>query len=417
MMKKTMLAIVAILFAAWAGLWVGSTVMSRTHSSREWPAGLGRVQDVPSRYPTTTLSPGAAALMTLSAAAGIDLAPRQLDERPAVDQAVFEAIQKELSEWSGLQLAKTSGTIDDPPAAVVAYLTRYQSQLDAVRDHLLRGDPLVWPSNLSLGHSAPIPNLRGHMELTRVFVARALVKSRAADETAWNELHAAWNLNRRLWAQPTMIEVLIALATTRMVNAAAMKGPSIEPEWFAEVRAVDSRKAMLNAHQAEAWMMSTLSDSILSGDGEEKPNHVVARAREVLFGAFLHLSSINSVERLRLFATEVATVAQCDVNGEAISKRHYEAIPRWNVFARIAMPNLGGAWQRLMRYQVELEASARVQQVKDGRSLDSTSRCSDGTWQVTTGPNGTQTVRFSRDIPVPAPGVKYPLEFTTALGN
>jgi hypothetical protein len=416
-MKKAILVIVAILVFAWAGLWVGSTVMSRTHSSREWPAELGRIQDVPGRYPETKLSSAAVELMTLSAAAGVDIAPRQLKERPAVDDAVLDAAKKDLSEWSGVQLARATGPIDATPAPVVAYLTRYHSQLDAVRDHLLHGDPLVWPSNLSLGHSAPIPNLLGHMQLTRVFVARALEKSRAGDETAWNELYAAWNLNRRLWTQPTMIEVLIALATTRMVNAAAMKAPSVEPEWFAEVRAVDSRKAMLHAHQAEAWMMSTLSTSMLSGDGEEKPNQVVARVKETLFGVFLRLSATNTAERLRLFATEVATVEQCDFNGEAISKRHYEAIPRWNIFGRIAMPNLGGAWQRLLRYQAELEASERSRQMKLGQKPTSSSRCSDGTWQVTTGSNGTQTVRFSRDIPVPAPGVKYPLEFTTTKSN
>jgi len=416
-MKKAILVIVAILIFAWAGLWAGSAVMSRTHSNREWPAELGRIQDVPSRYPETKLSSAAVELMRLSAAAGVDIAPRQLKERPAVDAAVMDAVKKDLSEWSGLQLARTTATIDATPAPVVAYLTRYQPQLDAVRDHLLRGDPLVWPSNLSLGHSAPIPNLRGHLELTRVFVARALEKSRAGDETAWNELHAAWNLNRRLWTQPTLIEVLIALAATRMVNAAAMKAPSVEPEWFAEVRAVDSRKAMLKAHQAEAWMLSTLSGSMLSGDGEDKPNQVVARVKGILFGAFVRVSAINSVERLRLFATDAAAVEQCDFDGQALSKRHYDAIPRWNVFGRIAMPNLGGAWQRLMRYRAELEASERAQQMKRGQTPTSSSRCSDGTWQVTAAPNGAQTVRFSRDIPVPSPGVKYPLEFTMLPGN
>lgn len=417
MIRKTILVIVATLIAAWAGLWVGSTVMSRKHSNSEWPAGLGRVQEVPSRYPATKLSAGAVELMRLSAAAGVDMAPRQLDERPAVDAAVMDAVKKDLSEWSGLQLAKTTGPIEGAPAPIVAYLAQYQSQLDDVRDHLLRGDPLVWPSNLSLGASAPIPNLRGHMELTRVFIARALEKSRAGDETAWNELHAAWNLNRRLWTQPTMIEVLIALATTRTVNAAAMKAPSVEPEWFAEVRAVDSRKAMLNAHQAEAWMLSTLSHSILSEGGEETSNQVVARIKGTLFGAFVHLSAINSVERLRLFATEAAAAEQCDFNGDALSKRHYDAIPRWNVFGRLAMPNLGGAWQRLMRYQVELEASERAQQMKRGLQPTSSSRCSDGTWQVASGPNGARTVTFTRDIPVPSPGVKFPLEYTTTKGD
>ena len=415
-MKKTLLWIAAILVAVWAAFWAGSLLMSRTYASREWPEGLGRVEQVPARYPETTMNATASELMRLAAATGIDIGPRYMKDRPPVDPAIMDAVKKDLNEWDGVQLARTTMSIDAAPPAVSAYLTQHQLQLDTVRDHLLRGDSIVWPTNLFLGADAPIPNLLGHMNLTRVLVARSLERSRVADPAAWDELHAAWNLNRGLWKQPTLIEILIALATTRMVNAAAMKAPGQEPAWVAEIRAVDSRRAMLAAHQAEAWMFSKRLESFLDGDHEQKSNPLIGGIKRGLFGTYLTLSTLNSAEQLRRFATEAAAIRQCDLNGEALSKRHAEAIPRWNVLGRISMPNLGGAWQRLMRYQAELETSARAQQMKRGETPASTSRCSDGTWQVTVEAKGTQTVRFSHDIPVPSPGVKYPLEFTMNVG-
>lgn len=65
-MKKVLLVIAAILITAWVGVWVGATVMSRTHSAREWPAALGRIEEVPGRHPETKLNAEAATLMRLA---------------------------------------------------------------------------------------------------------------------------------------------------------------------------------------------------------------------------------------------------------------------------------------------------------------------------------------------------------------
>src|SRR4051812_7338112 len=88
-----------------------------------------------------------------------------------------------------------------------------------------RRGPVILLTRFQLGADAPAPNLLGHMNLSKLFIVRALSKARANDPTAWDELHALWLLDRTLWDRPELISKLIALATSRMVNAAAAKMP------------------------------------------------------------------------------------------------------------------------------------------------------------------------------------------------
>ena len=55
-------------------------------------------------------------------------------------------------------------------------------------------------------------------------------------------------------------------------------------------------------------------------------------------------------------------------------------------------------WRRAFRYRPEREATANALRVREGKSIETGSRCSDGGWTF----DGT-TLRFSREIATAAP--------------
>ena len=66
--------------------------------------------------------------------------------------------------------------------------------------------------------------------------------------------------------------------------------------------------------------------------------------------------------------------------------------------------DLTSVWRRAFRYRAEREATANALRVREGKSIETGSRCSDGGWMF----DGT-TLRFSREIATAAPDKPMPL--------
>jgi hypothetical protein len=96
----------------------------------------------------------------------------------------------------------------------------------------------------------------------------------------------------------------------------------------------------------------------------------------------------DSVEHDRLIAQELFNVTRCDVNAPA------------NELGT----DLTSVWRRAFRYRAEREAAANALRVREGKSIETASRCSGGGWTF----DGT-TLRFSREIPTAAPDKPMPL--------
>jgi hypothetical protein len=94
------------------------------------------------------------------------------------------------------------------------------------------------------------------------------------------------------------------------------------------------------------------------------------------------------VDHDRAIAEELSSLKQCDVN------------PRMNELGT----DLSSLWRRAFRYRAEREATANALRVREGKSIETASRCSDGRWTF----DGT-TLRFSREIATAAPDTPMPL--------
>jgi hypothetical protein len=273
-------------------------------------------------------------------------------------KALANALPKNdaVDDFVGRETTRGELAVGRPPAL---------PDVTAIRELLLR-EPIVWRRGEGIGGDEASTAMRTlQMTAARTLVANALAKARAHDPAAWEDLHAVWNLARTLDASPQMMARTAALSMARMINAVAWKMPLPTPAWLRELQERDEVRPLLEAFQYSAasyW-----------GDGARMfPTKWLA----------------NSVEHDRLIAGELFNATACDVNAHA------------NELGT----DLRFVWRRAFRYRAEREATANALRLREGKPIETASRCSDGGWTF----DGT-TLRFSREIPTAAPDRPMPL--------
>ena len=332
-MKQALIVVVlALALVAWFFLWFRNEGAVETSTARPWPGEMGSLDAVEDRWPSLKANEASAKLATLAKA---------LPENKAVDDFVER------------EIARGELTIGDPPAL---------PDVSAIRDLLLR-EPVVWESRAEFD-DVMVAELRGpQMRVARALIARALMKARANDPAAWDDLHAAWKLARSLEDHPQMMAQTAVLTMTRMINAVAWKMPLPAPAWLAELQGHDNVPRLLEAFQYQA----------------------ASYAKD---GWFPTKWLANSVDHDRGIAEALFKETRCDVN-----------TPMNDLGT-----DLSSVWRRAFRARAEREATANALRVRTGKSIETESVCSDGGWTF----DGT-TLRFSREIATAAPDRPMPL--------
>lgn len=224
----------------------------------------------------------------------------------------------------------------------------------------------VWERHHGIGGNDDTEAMRAlQLRVARALVASALAKARAADPATWEDLDAAWKLARALDGHPQVMAQTAALATARMINAVAWKMPLPPRAWLGELQQRDNLRPLLEAFQ-----------------------HQTASYWEDGARIFPTKWLADSVEHDRLIAEELFAATGCDVNARA------------NELGT----DLTSVWRRAFRYRAEREATANALRVREGKSIETSSRCTDGGWMF----DGT-TLAFSRGIATAAPDRPMPL--------
>ena len=383
---KRAVAFIALAATLALAVWLAAVVSAQhtreTTVARDWPMGLGKLDEVPKRYPPRDTSNDAARLTALAAAVGVDLAvPPAL---PRVDRAP-------LNRWVDAQITRADLGLDPPPPEIAAN----ESALGELRAYLVGRAAIIWPTDVVAAARAPLPNLSGHLTLTRVLIAHALV----TPETASDDLCAAWHLQRTLWHRPELISKQVALAGTRMVNAAARRLDA-RPAWFDEMRTIDYRRSILAAQQAEVWAHRKQ----IEDEGRQSD----ARLIDVVLQPLGEFCAANYAAVARRASEELAQSRQCAVDGSALDRHLRAMLPFWNLPERRHMPNFGAVWQRVARFQAELEATERIFAIKSGAWTPALERsgCADGSWTFADG-----ELNFSKPIAAPRPMLAIPLTY------
>lgn len=253
------------------------------------------------------------------------------------------------------EIARGEIAVDAPPALADA---------SAIRELLLR-ESITWERRDEIGDEDAVTTRAMQMRVARALVASALGKARANDPAAWDDLHAVWKLARTLDGHPQVMAQTAAMSMSRMINAVAWKMPLPAPAWLDDLRERDSVRPLLEAFQSQ-------TASYWEDGARIFPTKWLA----------------NSVDHDRLIAEDLFDLTRCDVN--------------------TPMNELGtdltSVWRRAFRYRAEREATANALRVREGKSIETNSRCSDGGWTF----DGT-TLRFSREIATAPPDRPMPL--------
>jgi len=269
--------------------------------------------------------------------------------------ALTKALSKDkvVDDFVEREIARGELTIGDPPAL---------PDVSAIRELLVR-EPIVWESREEFDDTVVAERRGAQMNMARALVASALTKARGNDLAAWDDLHAVWKLARSLGEHPQMMAQTAVLTMARMINAVAWKMPLPAPAWLNELQDRDNVRPLLEAFQYQAASYS---------EGAWLPTKWLAA----------------SVDRDRGIAETLFKETRCDVN-----------TPMNDLGT-----DLSSVWRRAFRYRAEREATANALRVRAGKSIETTSRCSDGSWIF----DGT-TLRFSREIATAAPDRPMPL--------
>lgn len=384
-MKRALVVLMIVAATAalwWAGALALATVRMRRAANEQWPGGLGTLHDVAKRFPKQGTSPSALRLIELARRIGIEITPKKKGAKVPALESIGNYVKQ--------QTVRTTPAIEPPPPDAAAWLATHASEIDAIREHLLRSGGVAWPFDADLGFDSPVPNLLGHLHLARVFTTRALQRG------SWDDLRAAWVLARSLHARPEPITQLIALAIVRMVNAAAWKMPLPAPSWLREMHAVDVRLLLARSLQYETWLSWRYGE-------RQMPVMPAIPARPY------NRASISAfVMHQRETVAQVLAVKACAFDGEAFSAKRMRTVPRWNIFARVVTPNLGSVWTRVQRFHAEREATANALRIRAGESI-APSTCADGVWRY----DGAR-LAFSRNIP-PASEADAPMPLTLSV--
>lgn len=307
---------------------------------------------------TSAARPWPAGMGKLDAAAG-RWPPMEANGASVKLTALADALPKSeaaVDDFVAREITRGEITVGEPPVL---------PDVTAIRELLLR-EPVVWESDDGIGGGDEM-NARRTTQLTvaRALVASALAKARANDRAAWDDLRAVWKLARTLDGHPQMMAQTAALSMARMINAVAWKMPLPAPAWLGELQARDDVRPLLEAFQHQ-------TASYWEDGARWFPTKWLAA----------------SIEHDRRIAEELSDLTQCDVNAPA------------NELGT----DLTSVWRRAFRYRVEREAAANALRAREGKPIETGSRCGEGGWAF----DGT-TLRFSREIPTAAPDRPMPL--------
>ena len=262
-----------------------------------------------------------------------------------------EAVEKFVER----EMTRAELTIGDPPPV---------TDVSAIRSLLLR-EPIIWESRIEFDDVQVGERRTMQMTVARALVANALTKAHANNPAAWDDLHAAWKLADSLNEHPQMMAQTAALTMARMINAVAWKMPTPAPTWFGELQQRDRVRPLLDAFQ---YQVASYGQS----GAQWFPTKWLA----------------GSVDHDRRIAEELFNLTRCDVT-----------TPMNDLGT-----DLSSVWRRAFRYRAEREATANALRVREGKSIETGSRCSDGSWTF----DGTM-LRFSREIATAAPDTPMPL--------
>jgi hypothetical protein len=391
-----------------------------------WRETLGSWEEIMARFPTAGANAAALELEGLSAALGIDLATRSAEgrQRPTKEDArAHHRVKKQIGKYLEPQLERPSRGVESPPEELAAYLSEYAGELDAVRRELLGGELPRWEMELERLWEATIPNLLGHIDLQKLLCVDALARLAEGDRAgAIADLEASWRLNTALRDRPVMITQLVAINIARMRAGTLRHVEDVPAVWIERLSEHDFRASLFDALLVESWLWSQIDDGAVLDQGDNP----WARLLWSVATPYTRFCIADISEKYRRAVQQLSRrKTLCDYDLAAGKSTLDVPIPKWNLMAKIIMPNLGGVVDRVARLELDLELTEKVLHLEEARregggrwpyampGIESSPVCPRDNWTYSFELDGSMSIVFSRDISWPDHiGVILPTRFS-----
>jgi len=393
---------------------------------RSWAATLGGWNDLLERHPAAEADARALQLERLSAELGIDTATRSYEGRAHPDARRKEklaAVQRELSDYREAVRRQPRRRLVATTRAVSAFLKTSEPELAAIRRHLGAGVPR-WEMHLERISGAPIPNLRGHLELQRLLIADALAKAAEGDRArAFQDLEASWALMLSISDSPMVIGQMIVVSDAELLVGALRQIDDVPESWRERLAGQDFRRALTAALGYEGLYWTRIFDTAEPTGGLGGVAHRFLGKIAEPYYRFC-LADLSDEFRRRLGNLE-GVPAICDYDLSAYQADLDLSVPRWNVIGGLVVPTLGGTLSRLARLELDRELTLELIELERARRKnggawpdalpggDRSEACPRDRWSYEVAADGAMTLAFGREPEWPMlTGPQLPLRFT-----
>jgi len=398
------LAIGMIPMAA-AGLWLflGNVLAGYSERAAEeaWVVSAEPTEALVARYPQTPVNDDVRRLDELCRPLGIAILP---------DVGVPRARGPEDDV-----LAKTSSFVSERqqrgsdervalPDEVSGFLAAHTGEADAVEAFLDGRPDLRWDQDLGRGGAAPIMPVVGPRQLAAVLLARSLEADARGDAaTARRALEASANLIAALQRRAELVVQLVAIAMVAQRNGVLRALRDAPPGWRDRLAREDFRAPVLRSLQLETWTFAHLGGAAGPFVGEKG---FWSAVQEPFLAPWLRLSAGDFSRRVHDAAIEARDGDSCSLDPEAFDKAKADAMPRWNILGRIAMPAVLRSWTAVVQGTYDLELTrhvlaARGEESGGGetppRSLGPSAVCPGVKWQEVVRADGSVSIYPDRD--------------------
>ena len=394
---RRLLLLVSTIVAVTMLLWLAGrscfAPVPRKEEAAVWPYGLGKLSDLPKRYPSHEASTNAVEVIRLARDLDIDLA-QEAGGAPHPPQASpVRKLRPAIRSYLASAVAATGDAAGPPPEDVSAFLATHRAALDALRTQLNANAPPRWTSDVQELFDPPRPNLGGHIDLISLLAADALDSHHRGDDvTAWQDLDAIWKLGRGVLAEPDTVAVLSGLYAGQAVTGIAAKLSPPVPLWWPSFATFDFERPTAAAFQYQAWRNLLFTKRHPAGEPSEEGGfrEALRRGAEVVVGPFLIEKAERAAAGTRLREARFAQTPPCT----NISDPH---------------AYLDALWLRARRDAIEREGVAHLLALKEARLATKAwppawpgiehSRCSGHTWSYTREPDGSMSLALTPPLP------------------
>ncbi len=379
-------------------------------AEKRWAdAGLP-ISDFAKKYPVQEDSHEALALEAEALQLGFSLRSTGSNIVSRENANAWNSIREALNDYLRI-LESPEPPLAWPPEALARFLSSNGATISDLRERLNRATPL-WKMDVGKGYAFPIPNLLGQFDLAKLLSADCLAARAGGDnDRALKDADAIWRLSDGLVQRPELISQLIAIAI-RKTDLAELRTLQDAPSvWSDRLTSWNPRKNLETSYQHEASMMNDSFKALRLGTpyGQCPSWKDRVMAPFSLIYARFCVAGVENIFLDSLRHMQETDICSRDEVFQRIGELDEKEIPRWNVIAKVGVPNLTDAWLRVKYLRIQIELTQKVLELKATRSANGAwpvqvpgiekSFCPQEHWTYTVMPDGTMSIAYSGTPP------------------